>query len=288
MNSNKPLSFQFIDIHFHCSPDIYSRRYSPIEAAQEYQLLNGAVVLRNHLGSTVTQATLLQELGYSVFPSISLNHISGGIDPRVVVRAIAQYDPIIPSKIIVDLPTITGRSHRSKLARSIKYPNLSSYTLKSETIFSSDNKLKKEVIDLLKLSCDYPIIISSGHASKEEVFELIEAGLKYNISSLLLNQPSNPLTGLKVDDLRLLSTVPFLWIEQTALTYLLDYQDTSDFENLLLDIPNLIYSSDLGQTTQMPVNAWFEKTTDWFNELKISSLRRNQICLENPSKMLLI
>lgn len=56
--------------------------------------------------------------------------------------------------------------HKSKLNRTIQFPALSDFLLKSETIFNEENKLRSEVIDVLKLSKDYPIVISTGFEAK--------------------------------------------------------------------------------------------------------------------------
>lgn len=280
--------FDFIDIHYHASPDLYKRRYHAFDTGKHYKDLNGAVVLKSHLGSTSLQATLLQKQGLPVFPSVVLNKIAGGIHYRTVIRALAEYNPIIPTKLIVHFPTITGRTHQSRLNRKITHPILRQFTSESETIFDSSKKLRPEIIDILKMACDYPIIVSSGHASKEEVYRLIEASERFRVPSLLLNQPANPLTGFNANDLKALTNDSFLWVEQTALTYLLNYQNKKDFKDVLLHVPNVIYSSDLGQTTMMNIKEWVNCSQQWFAEFKIPIKRREEICLINPLRLLTI
>lgn len=281
-------SFDFIDIHYHADPDLYQRRYNVIEAGKRYQKLNGAVVLKSHLGATTVQATIAQQEGLPVFPSIALNKIVGGIHYRPIIRALSEYQPTIPSKLIVDLPTITGRKHQSALSRQMKYPQLSETLCQHESIFDSNGKLKKTLIDILKLTRDYPIILSTGHASKEEVFSLIEACEKWNVPNLLLNQPANPLTGLKAADLFHLARYSFIWIEQTALTFLLSYQDEHDYSTVLKEVPKVIYSSDLGQTSQMDIEKWVQVSQQWFSQFNISTTRKAEVCLINPSLLLKI
>ncbi|RDI37586.1 DUF6282 family protein [Aquicella lusitana] len=276
----------FIDIHYHADPDLYKRRYSSIDVGREYQKLNGAVVLKSHLGSTAAQATIAQREGLPVFPSLVLNKIAGGIHYRPIIRALAEYQPIIPSKMIIHLPTMTGRKHTSKLSRQLTSPLLSGELCQPETIFNADGKLKSELDDIFKLAKDYPIVLSSGHASKEEVFALIDACGQFDVP-LLLNQPANPLTGLSAAALmEIAQTYPFVWTEQTALTYLLSYQDQQDFRSVLQTIPQVIYSSDLGQTSQMDVTEWVTASDQWFSDFSISTTRKAEICLTNPSQLL--
>ena len=64
-----PHKIKFFDIHYHASPDLYKRRYNATEVAKKYKSLQGAVVLKSHLGTTSVQASLLQKEG---LPCVSL------------------------------------------------------------------------------------------------------------------------------------------------------------------------------------------------------------------------
>lgn len=288
-NSLKALNdYKFIDIHYHASPDLYERRLTALEAGICYQNLGGAVVLKSHLGATSVQATLAQSQELPVLPSLVLNHIAGGIDYRVIIRALAEYQPQIAAKMIVHFPTITGRKFQSKLARELISDTLSKETLASETLFNENNQLRPEVIDILKMAKDYPIVLSTGHASKDETYCLIDACVKYGVSALLLNQPANPLTGLNAKDLNEIAKHDFVWTEQTALTYLLGHQSKEDFAAVLNTVPRLIYSSDLGQTSQMDVDNWLSYSETLFNEFKLSSQRKDELWRTNALKLLAI
>lgn len=278
--------FKLIDIHYHANPDLYTRRWNAMEAGTLYQSLNGAVVLKCHTGSTSIQATLLQEMGLPVLPSLVLNHIGGGINYRVVIHALSEYQPQIASKMIVHFPTITGRKIQSKLSRQLTHNDLEKYTQKGETLFSSKQELRKEAIDILKMTKDYPIVLSSGHASREEVYRLIDACNQYDVPSLLLNQPANPLTGLKFSELSELVKNEWLWVEQTALTFILGHQDKQDFSQVLTHLPRVVYSSDLGQPNQMDIPDWFNFSKKIFHELDLSEKREEELFLTNAIKLL--
>lgn len=278
--------YKLIDIHYHANPDLYLRRWDAFEAGKIYQSIKGIVVLKSHLGATSIQASLAQKSGLPVLPSLVLNHIAGGIDYRVVMKALSEYQPLIAAKMIVHLPTITGRSIKSKLSRVLVHPNLKEHTLSSETIFDSNNRLRKQVIDLLKMANDYPIVLSTGHASKEEVYQLVNACIQYKVHTLLLNQPANPLTGLNANDLMDLIQNEFIWVEQTALTYLLEHQSKEDFTQVLTSIPRVVYSSDLGQTDQMDIGSWIDFSERFFREVGLSEQRKNDLLRGNAIKLL--
>lgn len=279
-------AYKFIDIHYHSAPDLYLRRWDALDAGHIYQSLQGAVVLKSHLGATSAQATLAQKAGLPVFPSLVLNSIAGGIDYRVILRALSEYQPLIESRMIVDFPTITGRKIQSRVTRTLAHDYLSKHTLKSTTIFNHKHQLRKQVINILKMASDYPIVLSTGHASKNEIYSLVDAGIQYHVPALLLNQPANPLTGLNAGALRDLTQQDFLWVEQTALTYVSGHQDKEDFAAVLSSLPRVIYSSDLGQTSQMDIQDWFLFSKKIFAELDLSEQRQDEVLRVNPLTLL--
>tara|TARA_Y100000588_G_C14225216_1_gene912812 strand:- start:668 stop:1522 length:855 start_codon:yes stop_codon:yes gene_type:complete len=276
----------FIDCHYHAAPDLYHRRYDAVEAGRHYQQLNGAVVLKSHLGSTTVQANLAQRMGLPVLPSICLNHTAGGIDYRVIINALANYQSDLSFRLMVDFPTITGRSYRSKLSRAFVYSKLSSELMRGETVFNDKLKLDSAVIDVLKLAADYPIILTTGHASRAEIEVLIEACEQYDVPHLLLNQPANPLTGLSAQDLLTWSQNQRVWFEQTYLTYAIQHQSFDDLKTVLQTLPRLIYSSDLGQTSQIDIEQWYNESLTLFEKIDLSPDRVKEIWFENPISLL--
>lgn len=277
-------------MHYHASPDLYERKYDFINAGQKYKELDGAVVLRSHLGSTSIQATIAQGLGLPVFPSVNLNNINGGVHYRNIIRSLVEYQPVLPTRLVVDLPTITRTKHVSKLNRGIMHPNLSKYTKKPETIYSSSKQLKKSIVDIFKLSKDFPVLLTTGHCNFYEIMDLLLLAEKFNVRKLLLNQPHNPITGLDNQNLvQIVKQFPFVFIEQTALTYLLGYQDKASFYQSLSSLPNLLYSSDLGQTSQIGIAEWQQQTLRWFDDINtLSTSRKHAICRMNPLSLMQI
>ncbi|EHL29906.1 DUF6282 family protein [Legionella drancourtii] len=282
----KLTEYTFIDIHYHASPDLYERRWHALKAGQIYQSLNGAVFLTSHLGGTSVQATLAQKLGLPVFPSLVLNHLAGGINYRVILHALNEYQPVTAAKMLVHFPTITGRHFPSKLSRQLINPNLSQYSQHGETLFNRQKKLRKNAIDILKMANDYPIVLTTGHASAEEIYSLIDACITYNVPALLLNQPAHPLVNLNAAALNELVKNEFVWVEQTVLTYLLGHQDKEDFTALLTTTPRVIYSSDLGQTNQMDIENWLDYSNTLFAELQLSPQRKTDLICSNAAKLL--
>lgn len=89
--------------------------------------------------------------------------------------------------------------------------------------------LCREVRELLRAASDLPVVISTGHTEGQEMRLLVDEAV---------------------------------WTEQTALTRLLEYQDWSDFADVLSLHPRVVYSSDFGQTSPMDIEPWQEWSGD--------------------------
>lgn len=89
----------------------------------------------------------------------------------------------------------------------------------------------------------------------------------------MLNQPANPQTRLDAKELREIAQHPQVFIEQTALTYLLGYQTEEDFKEVMTHLPQVIYSSDLGQISQMDIDAFMQQSKEYFKNFGLSEAR---------------
>ena len=275
----------FIDVHYHAGPDAFVRRHGVLECGRRYRMLNGWVVLKNHLGCTAAQAWEARAEGLPVSGSIVLNEIAGDLNWRTVERALVQQcdDDI---RLIVHLPTVTGRKHRSSLVRKLSHPLLDARPILARTVTNEAGALLPAVLDVLRMARDHRVVISTGHASRDEVLRLVDAAVRLEVPRLMLNQPANPLTGLQADDLIELGQAPMVYVEQTALTYLLGYQGEEDFRRVLADVPRVVYSSDLGQTSQPDINEWHRLSAAWFDAFGLGAQRINQITHAYPLAML--
>ncbi|MGW2420085.1 DUF6282 family protein [Streptomyces sp. NPDC001709] len=276
----------FVDVHYHVGPDAYVRRHTAASAGARYARLGGWVVLKNHLGSTAAQAWEARQQGLPVSGSIVLNDIAGGLDPRLVEQAVIQHGEDSGLRLVVHLPTVTGRAHKSRLARTPAHPLLAREGLRPLTVTDEGGTLRPEVREILHMARDLPLVISTGHADGHEVRLLVDEAVKLGVPRLMLNQPANPLTGLTCSDLLDIASAEQVWTEQTALTHLLDYQDWDDFSAVLARVPRVVYSSDLGQTSQMDIEEWRTGSQDWFAKAGLDEARITEIVRDAPLRML--
>jgi len=156
------------------------------------------------------------------------------------------------------------------------------------TVTGQSLRLRPEVKDLLRAARDLPVVISTGHANGAEVRLLVDEAVRLDLPRLMLNQPASPLTGLDHQSLREIATIEKVWIEQTALTYILGYQGWEDFAKVLSELPQTIYSSDLGQPSQMDIGDWLRTSQEWFTAAGLTNERILKITRDEPLRMLSI
>ncbi|MFJ2744452.1 DUF6282 family protein [Streptomyces sp. NPDC087440] len=282
-----PRDARFIDVHHHVGPDAYVRRHTATGAGSVYAAHSGWVVLKNHLGSTAAQAWEARQQGLPVSGSIVLNDLAGGMDPRAVEQAVIQHGDDSGLRLIVHLPTVTGRTHRSRLARTPSHPLLADGQ-RPLTVTDDSGALRPEVRELLRAARDLPVVISTGHADGHEVRLLVEEAVRLDLPRLMLNQPANPMTGLTCKDLVEVAAAEQVWTEQTALTLLLGYQDRTDFDDVLSLLPRTVYSSDLGQPSQMDIGPWLDWSRTAFRQAGLTPGRIREVTHSAPLAMLTV
>ena len=278
--------FLKLDIHYHANPDLYLRRHTALIAGKTYADYQSAVVLTSHLGSTAVQAIMAQELGYPVLGSLVMNQIAGGLDFRIILRALLEYRTLIPARLLVHFPTITGRQYTSRLSRELTKPNFAKQSMQPVTLFNESHQLKAEVKEIIRLAANEPIVLSTGHAGPDEIYAVVEEIERFSQVKLLINQPAHPLTKLNAAALIELAKNEHVFFEQTTLTYLLGYQDEHDFAQVLQQVPRLIYSSDLGQLSQMDIHQYMLTSENYFKQFALSDDRKQDICKNNPVRLL--
>ncbi|MEV8454161.1 DUF6282 family protein [Streptomyces sp. NPDC052095] len=280
-----PRDARFIDVHYHAGPDAYVRRHTATGSGSVYAGHGGWVVLKNHLGSTAAQAWEARKQGLPVSGSIVLNDLAGGFDPRAVEQAVIQHGDDSGLRLIVHLPTVTGRTHRSRLTRTPSHPLLAGGQ-RPLTVTDDSGALRGDVRELLRAARDLPVVISTGHADGHEVRLLVDEAVRLDLPRLMLNQPANPMTGLTCKDLVEVATAEQVWTEQTALTRLLGYQDATDFADVLSLLPRTVYSSDLGQPSQMDIGPWLDWSRTAFHEAGLTPERIVEVTRTAPLDML--
>lgn len=277
----------FLDVHYHANPDVYKRKFNAIQVGNEYQKINGGVVIKSHLGCTCAVASTAQSMGLPVFGSVALNCIAGGLDKRIIKQSLSYYNNNHNcGRLIVDLPTVVTAQHHSKLQRTYSNEAVERFAQNPCDIIDENHNLLPKIERLLDFCKSENVVLTSGHATRKQVEQLVKLSLKKGGVRLLLNQPANPMTKMDAAALKNLGNHDWLYVEQTALTLLLGYQTKEDFDEVLGSVQNVVYSSDLGQLNQMLPDEWRTESKAWFESAGLASARVQEITLLNPLKML--
>ena len=172
-----------IDTHVHSSPDVVARKLDDLALVEQARAAGmRAVMLKSHVFSTAERAWLLSRLypDFRVFGSITLNETVGGLNPRAVEAALKL------GAAQVWMPTLSAANHNAHLGGG-----------GSLTVLSN-RKLRREVLDILRLIAAGDAILATGHLSPPETEMLVDAALEIGVSRVSITHPEWPVTAIPI------------------------------------------------------------------------------------------
>jgi hypothetical protein len=280
------LARAFVDVHHHAGPDVYRRAMTSRQAGRCYAELGGWVVVKSHLGSTAAQAWEARQDGLPVSGTLVLNRLAGGVHPRVLEQSVYQHGPDSPARLVVHLPTLTSPAHPSALPRQSFHPLLDIDRWRGAGVTEDDGRLRPEVVEVIRAARDLPVVLATGHCTRDQTLRIVEQAAQLGLTRLLLTHATHPMSGLTVADLADLAGIEAVYVELTALTRLLGHHDETQFRAVVDAHPRVVFSSDLGQPDQPDVLAWLDISRTWFAEAGIGDDRVRELVLTNPARLL--
>lgn len=166
------------DLHIHTSPSHFNRDLNDIELLKESEKYNMAgVLVKSHYEGTYGRAALINEYFKSetkVYGGLALNWPVGGLNPYAVESALN-----LGAKIIW-MPTRDS-------VNSLKYGNMVGDFFERDgiPILGKNNKLVKEVYEILEIIKKYNAYIATGHLSPKESIVLCEEARKMGVNTIL-------------------------------------------------------------------------------------------------------
>lgn len=183
-----------IDMHVHSNPDLRIRAYDDIEL-MEAGIRAGAraIVIKTHQGTTMDRAYLCNRYNeivhggdndFTMFGSITLNRVVGGINPVAVETALK-----LGAKVVW-LPTQSAKGHLEKMGQDI-----------SRCVeVTRDGKVLPEVKDVLRLVKEYDAVLGTGHISPEESFLVVDEAKNMGIDKVVITHPEWWVVGMSIED----------------------------------------------------------------------------------------
>lgn len=227
------------DMHVHSGPDAdVPRRSGAIElalAARERQMRG--LVLKNKTSPTGAQAHAARQAVPDVVTlgSVTLDGHVGGINASAV-----EAEARIGSKVVW-MPTRHADNelrHRGSDEKGIR-------------VTGENGRLISEVFDVFDLAVQFDLVIGTGHVSREEVFELVQEGVRMG-AKVVVTHPLTRSVGtlLPVPDQQQLAKMG-AYIEHTFVSAMpnQDRVDPAEFVEAIRAVgaERCVLSSDFGQ-----------------------------------------
>ena len=183
-----------IDMHVHSNPDLRLRAYDDIEL-MEAGIRSGAraIVIKTHQGTTMDRAYLCNrhnqivhggDNNFTMFGSITMNRVVGGINPKAVEVALK-----LGAKVVW-LPTQSAKNHLIKMKQD---PSQGVDIVR-------DGKVVPELEDVFKLIKDHNAVLGTAHVSPEEAFVVVEEARKAGVENIVVTHPEWWIVGMSLED----------------------------------------------------------------------------------------
>ena len=169
-----------IDTHVHTNPDLRLRAYDDFELMEAAIRVGArAIVIKTHQGTTMDRAYLCNRHNeivhgktnnFTMFGSITLNKVVGGINPKAVDVALR-----LGAKVVW-LPTQSAKNHMQKMNQD----------LSQSVEVVKDGKIVPELRSVLELIRDHNAVLGTAHIAPEEIFTVVEAARDMGVKNIVV------------------------------------------------------------------------------------------------------
>lgn len=183
-----------IDMHVHTNPDLRQRAYDDLELTDAAVRVGArAIVIKTHHGMTMDRAYLCNRYNerknggnndFTMFGSITLNRVIGGINPAAVETALK-----LGAKVVW-LPTSSARNHMERLKQD---PSGCVEVVR-------DQKVVPELYEVFKLVRDFDAVLGTAHVSPRECFTVVEEARNAGVKKLVVTHPEWWLVGMTAEE----------------------------------------------------------------------------------------
>jgi hypothetical protein len=187
------------DLHCHPYPDLFPRvgdDFDIVVAARDAGMR--AIVLKCHHESTVSRAYLVQRVvpGIRVYGGIVLNSYVGFVNPSAVEAALRM------GAKSVWMPTIDAGYHAEVHGGAGGYDSQAGGRGgQGVWVLDEANRLKPEVVDVLKLVAEHNAMLGTCHLSPKEIVELVTQARALGVEKVVVTHPFFKVPNLDMDTL---------------------------------------------------------------------------------------
>ena len=207
-----------IDLHCHVYPEMtleHEARQDDVELIEgALRARMGGVLLKSHFWPTVARVYYLKKRfpEIQIFSSITLNRVSGGVDPLVVESAALQG----ASAVIFPTWQAANDLERGGFSRLVRerLPRAANDRRPGLTIVGN-GRLTTEASEVLDVAKSFNMLVCTGHLSPKEGLTLID-GARQRGLQVLFSHPSSHVVGASLDEMRQAAEMG-AYVEFTAL-----------------------------------------------------------------------
>lgn len=181
-------------MHVHTNPDLRLRAYDDFEMMEAGIRVGArAIVIKTHQGTTMDRAYLCNRHNkivhgdtnhFTMFGSITLNRVVGGINPKAVDTALK-----LGAKVVW-LPTQSAKNHLEKNGQDTS----------GCVEVVRDGKIVPELEDILRMIKDHNAVLGTAHISPKETFVVVEAARNVGVKNIVVTHPEWWVVGMSVED----------------------------------------------------------------------------------------
>ena len=121
---------------------------------------------------------------FTMFGSITLNKVVGGINPKAVDVALR-----LGAKVVW-LPTQSAKNHMQKMNQD----------LSQSVEVVKDGKIVPELRSVLELIRDHNAVLGTAHIAPEEIFTVVEAARDMGVKNIVVTHPEWWIVGMSHED----------------------------------------------------------------------------------------
>lgn len=280
-----------IDLHVHVSPEIIPRKFNLDELKKYERGKIRGIGAKNHF-FPVVESFISNKKEPIIFNSITLNNYVGGFNADAV-NALAD---ISSNPIIVWFPTINAENFKNKNDLEIpkewlgnkpgrKIALRKSSEIKGLSVVNSRGRLKKEVMEVLKIIKKRKAILATGHISWKESKKLIQYAVKeMGINKIIITHPIYQRINMPIEVQKELSQLG-AFIEQCYSMYSIDKITINKIVKQIKEIgaEKCILTSDVGQTFSLNPSEALKKFAVLLKKEGITNEEIKEMLIKNPN-----
>lgn len=192
-----------IDLHAHGYPEFSLRYHARVDDIGLLEAMRDAglsgIVLKSHIWPTMDRAYYVQRRvpEVTIYPSITLNTVVGGVDPDVVSAAADL------GARVVFFPTWSSRNDRERKGISTMIQRRIGSFVNDRgpgVEIAAGGRLRPEALAVLDVARERGLLVQTGHVSIEEGLLLCAAARERGLH-IVLSHPTSPIIGARLEQL---------------------------------------------------------------------------------------